>query len=184
VIELSDRERHAKGAIKRSRRLRGEMTLPEQALWRSLRRLGFHVRRQAPIGRYVVDFAIHEMRLVIEIDGGWHDFPEAQLHDATRDDWLRSQGYRVLRFRNQQVLDDAEGVVEAILSSLPPRWGKGRDGGGGSAASGKTMEAVPPPAPSRKPTAATPTQPSPIEGEGFRGAVLEGEDLSECADAP
>ncbi len=166
MIELSNRERHAKGAIKRSRRLRDEMTLPEKVLWRSLRRLKLHVRRQAPIGRYVADFAIHEARLVIEIDGGWHDFPEAQLHDAIRDDWLKSQGYSVLRFRNQQVLDDVEGVVEAILATLPPRWGKGRDGGGGSAASGKTMEAVQPPALFRTPTATTPTQPSPIEGEG------------------
>jgi len=167
VIELSDRERHAKGAIKRGRRLRREMTLPETALWRALRALELHVRRQAPIGRYVVDFAIHEAGLVIEVDGGWHDLPEAQLHDATRDDWLRSQGYRVLRFRNQQVLDDLEGVVDAIRKSLPPRWGKGRDGGGGSAVSGRTIEAVQPPARIRTPTAATPTQPSPLEGEGF-----------------
>jgi very-short-patch-repair endonuclease len=119
------------------------MTLPEKALWRALRRLHLHVRRPAPIGRYVADFAVHEARLVIEIDGGRHDLPEAQLHDAIRDDWLRSQGYRVLRFRNQQVLDDVDG-----------------------AASGVTMEAVPPPAPFRERPAATPTQPSPIEGEG------------------
>jgi very-short-patch-repair endonuclease len=153
------------------------MTLPEKMLWRALRRFELHIRRQAPIGGYVADFAIHEAGLVIEVDGGRHDLPEAQLHDAIRDDWLRSQGYCVLRFRNQQVLDDVEGVVEAILSTLPPRWGKGRDGGGGSAASGKTMEAVQPPTLFRKPTAATPTQPSPIEGEGFRSAALEGEGL-------
>jgi very-short-patch-repair endonuclease len=170
VIELSDREGHAKGAIKRSQRLRREMTLPEKALWRVLQRLGLHVRRQAPIGRYIADFVIHQAGLVIEVDGGRHDLPEEQLHDAIRDDWLKSQGYRVLRFRNQQVLDDVDGVVEAILASLPPRWGKGRVGGGGSAASAKTMEAVPPRAPVRKPTATTPTQPSPIEGEGFGNA--------------
>ena len=165
MIVLSERERHAKGAVKRSRRLRGEMTLPEQALWRVLRRLKLHARRQAPIGRYVADFAIHEAGLVIEVDGGWHDEPEAQMRDAIRAEWLRSQGYRVLRFRNQQVLDDVEGVVEAILNSLPPRWGKGRDGGGGSEVSGKTMEAAPPHASFLKATAATPTQPSPIEEE-------------------
>ncbi|HEY4029127.1 MAG TPA: endonuclease domain-containing protein [Caulobacteraceae bacterium] len=166
MIELSRRERQSKGAIKRSRRLRREMTLPEQALWRVLRRLGLNVRRQAPIGRYIADFAIHEAGLVIEIDGGRHDLPEAQLHDAIRDQWLQSQGYCVLRFRNRQVLDEVEGVVEAILAPLPPRWGKGRDGGGGSALSGVAMEAAPPPTLFQTPAAATPTQPSPIEGEG------------------
>ena len=150
------------------------MTLPEKVLWRALRLLKLHARRQVPIGRYVADFAIHEASLVIEVDGGRHDLPAAQLHDAIRDDWLRSQGYRVLRFRNQQVLDDVEGVVEAIVSTLPPRWGKGRDGGGGSAASGKTMEAVQPHALFLTPTAATPIQPSPIEGEGSGGFQGEG----------
>ena len=146
------------------------MTLPEQALWRALRSLKLHARRQVPIGRYVADFAIHEAGLVIEVDGGRHDLPEAQLHDAIRDEWLRSQGYRVLRFRNQQVLDNVDGVVEAILGTLPPRWGKGRDGGGGSEASGTTIEAASPPSFIQKPTAATPTQPSPIEGEGDAGS--------------
>jgi hypothetical protein len=109
------------------------------------------------------------------VDGGWHDLPDEQLHDALRDEWLRSQGYRVLRFRNQQVLDDPDGVVRIITDSLPPRWGKGRDGGGGSETSGKTMEAAAPLALFPNPTAATPTQPSPIEGEGLS---LEGEGFS------
>jgi very-short-patch-repair endonuclease len=148
------------------------MTLPETVLWRSLRTLRLHVRRQVPIGRFIADFVVHAAGLVIEVDGGWHDLDGAQLQDAIRDDWLRSQGYRVLRFRNQQVLDDVDGVVEAIRATLPPRWGKGRDGGGGSDISGKAMEAVRPPAPRTppaivlKPSASTPTQPSPIEGEG------------------
>jgi very-short-patch-repair endonuclease len=172
VIVLSERERHAKGAIKRSRRLRGEMTLSEQALWRVLRRLKLHARRQAPIGRYVADFAIHEAGLVIEVDGGWHDEPEVQLRDLERDAWLVSQGYRVLRFRNQQVFNDVDGVVEAILNSLPPRWGKGGDGGGGSVVSGQTMEAAPPPAPLETPTAATPPPPPPHPGGG--GGVFGG----------
>jgi very-short-patch-repair endonuclease len=173
VSDLFERERHAKGAVKRGRRLRCEMTLPEEVLWRSLRRLKLHVRRQAPIGRYIADFAIHAASLVIEVDGGRHDLDGAQMHDAIRDEWLRSQGYRVLRFRNQQVLDDVDGVVEAILATLPPRGGKGRDGGGVCEISGRTMEAVQPSgktpaplAPVLQPLATTPTQPSPIEGEG------------------
>ena len=108
-----DKTLHASGAIKRARRLRGSMTLPEKVLWKALRKMGLHVRRQAPIGRYVADFAVHGAGLVIEVDGGWHDFPNAQLRDVQRDVWLESQGYRVLRFRNQQVLDDVEAVVGA-----------------------------------------------------------------------
>ena len=151
------------------------MTLPEQLLWKALRKTDMHVRRQAPIGRYVADFAIHEAGLVIEVDGGWHDWPDAQLRDVERDAWLESQGYRVLRFGNQQVLDDLGNVVDAILKSLPPRWGKGRVGGASTVVPGFAHEASPPPVLNSQSTARTPTQPSPIEGEGFRVVTLEGE---------
>jgi very-short-patch-repair endonuclease len=141
------------------------MTLPEQVLWKALRKTGLHVRRQVPIGRYVADFAVHEAGLVIEVDGGWHDEPEAQLRDVERDAWLATQGYRVLRVRNQQVLEDMEGVVDAILKSLPPRWGKGGVGGADKPSKRRAQEAAPPVL-NLQPTARTPTQPSPIEGEG------------------
>lgn len=164
--DIFEHPRHAKGAVKRSRWLRRQMTWGERELWKALRKLKLNVRRQAPIGRYVTDFACHEARLVIEIDGGWHDLPEAQLRDSTRDAWLRTQGYRILRFRDQQVFDDFDSVVDAIRDSLPPRWGKGGDGGGRAEASEKTMEAAAPLQLVLKPTASTPTQPAPIEGEG------------------
>jgi very-short-patch-repair endonuclease len=157
---------HAAGAVKRAHRLRGSMTLPERVLWKALRKTGLHVRRQAPIGRYVVDFAVHEASLVIEVDGGWHDQPETQLHDVERDAWLESQGYRVLRFRNQRVLDDLEGVVDAILKSLPPRWGKGGVGGACTGSKRIAQEAAAPHVLDLQTIARTPTQPSPIEGEG------------------
>ena len=101
-----------------------------------------------------------------------HDFPEAQLHDALRDEWLTGQGYRVLRFRNQQALDDPFVVVEAIATLL--RGGE-KDRVEGVLAELSEKDAEPPPAPVHQPTAATLTQPSPIEGEGFR--VFEGEGL-------
>jgi very-short-patch-repair endonuclease len=169
-VKRFDKTPHAAGVVKRARRLRGSMTLPEQALWKALRKTGLHVRRQAPIGRYVADFAIHDAGLVIEVDGGWHDRPDAQLRDIERDVWLGAQGYRVLRFGNQRVLDDLGSVVDAILKSLPPRWGKGGDGGASAAVPGFVHEAVAPPDLDLQPTARTPTQPSPIEGEGFEGA--------------
>ncbi len=142
------------------------MTVSERKLWWALRKLGLHVRRQAPIGRYVADFVLHDLALVIELDGPRHDLPEAQLHDALRDQWLSSQGYRVLRFRNEQALYDPDGVVKAIRGTLPPRWGKGRDGGEGSAIRDMTLEADPPLESIRRRRGCTPTLPSPIEGEG------------------
>ena len=164
---IFDRARHASGAVKRARQLRRQMTVPERKLWTALRKLGLPVRRQAPIGRYIVDFAIHSASLVIEVDGGRHDLPEAQLHDAVRDAWLRSQGYQILRFRNEQALNDPDGVVQMILETLPPRWGKGRDGGGHAEGSEKALEAATPLAPNPQTSCPHPLPyPSPIEGEG------------------
>jgi very-short-patch-repair endonuclease len=171
-VKRFDKTLHPSGAVKRARRLRGSMTLPEKVLWKALRKMDLHVRRQAPIGRYVADFAIHDAGLVIEVDGGWHDLADAQLRDVERDAWLESQGYKILRFRNQQVSDDLEAVVDAILKSLPPRWGKGRDGGASAAVSNFTHEAATPSALDFQPIARTPTQPSPIEGEGFSALTL------------
>jgi very-short-patch-repair endonuclease len=142
------------------------MTLPEKRLWKALRIIDRGIRRQVPIGRYIVDFACLGARLVIELDGPRHDLPQAQQHDALRDAWLRSEGYAVLRFRNQEALDDLPGVVEAICATLPPRGGKGRDGGGFAEVCRSSYEAGPPPAPTRKRRARTPTLPSPLEGEG------------------
>jgi very-short-patch-repair endonuclease len=147
------------------------MTLPETVLWKALRRPDLGFRRQVPIGRYIVDFVHLRARLIIELDGGWHDFPEAQLHDALRDEWLTKQGYRVLRFRNQQALDDPFLVVEAIRTLLP-QGEKGRDEGARAAISGRNTES--PLAPLPQPPALTLTQPSPLEGEGFESIEGEG----------
>ena len=101
----------------RAKQLRAEMTRAETLLWRYIRAhridgLGF--RRQAPIKTYIADFVCHAARLVIELDGESHDFAERQRLDARRDAFFRSQGYRVLRFMNEDVLSNLEGVVEAI----------------------------------------------------------------------
>jgi very-short-patch-repair endonuclease len=140
------------------------MTLPEQMLWKGLRKPDLGFRRQVPIGRYIVDFVHFRARLVVELDGGWHDFPEAELHDAIRDAWLKAEGYRVVRFRNQQALDDPCGVVEAIKTLLP-QGEKGRDEGVRAALSERDAET--PPVLFHQPPALTLTQPSPLEGEGF-----------------
>ena len=142
------------------------MTLPEEVLWKALRKPDLGFRRQVPIDRYIADFVHLRARLIIELDGGWHDFPEAQLHDALRDAWLADQGYRVLRFRNQQALDHPFMIVEAIRTLLP-QGEKGRDEGIRAAVSSEDVE-MPPETFLRSP-ALTLTQPSPLEGEGFDG---------------
>jgi very-short-patch-repair endonuclease len=93
------------------------MTGPENVLWAELRKLDRHVRRQVPIGSYIADFAIHSAKLIIEVDGARHDLPENELHDALRDAWFVGQGYRTLRVRNNEILNDLNGVIALIKST-------------------------------------------------------------------
>ena len=100
------------------------MTPAEQALWYQLRRLplnGSHFRKQAPVGPFVVDFACHRAKLVIELDGGAHDAPDVALRDSERQQWIEGRGYSVLRFVNSRVLADAGGVAKEILSIAAAR---------------------------------------------------------------
>ena len=127
-----DRDRAAPRVVRRARRLRSNPTQSEATLWKRLRQFAVRFRRQAPIGPYVVDFACHRARLVIEVDGGVHALPEVALRDATRDEWLRGQGYQVLRFSTKQLEDDIEGVLTAIRNASPlPLDGEGVGGWGG-----------------------------------------------------
>ena len=108
--------------IRRARQLRRDQTHPERVLWyalRSRRLESFKFRRQRPMGRYVVDFVCLEHMLIIELDGESHDeFNYA--HDVQRQAWLESQGYRVLRISNDDILNDMENVILAILKALAP----------------------------------------------------------------
>jgi very-short-patch-repair endonuclease len=104
----------------RAKTLRQTTTRAEALLWRYLKAhhiddLGF--RRQVPMQNYIVDFVCHSARLVVELDGASHDFEERQRRDAVRDEWFASQGYVVLRFTNEDVLKNLEGVVEAIRAA-------------------------------------------------------------------
>ena len=119
---LSAKPMHRTGAVARARYLRREQTLPEKLLWADLRKMKLNVRRQTPLGRFTVDFLHHESRLIIEVDGPIHDAPEAREHDRARTDWLKSQGFRVLRYSNKQVTDDRESVLAEIHSAItsPP----------------------------------------------------------------
>ena len=106
-------------ANKTARRLRKNPTEAEQRLWSRLRRRqldGYFFRRQAPIGVFVVDFVRAERKLVIEVDGGQR--ARQIRRDAKRTAWLESQGYEVIRFWNNDVLGNTDGVVETILAVL------------------------------------------------------------------
>jgi very-short-patch-repair endonuclease len=104
--------------IGRARRLRRDSTDAEGKLWfalRDRRPCGFKFVRQEPIGPYVVDFVCREQKLVIEVDGGQH---AENRRDAIRDCFLRNEGYRVLRFWNDDVLGNREGALSEILAAL------------------------------------------------------------------
>jgi very-short-patch-repair endonuclease len=119
------------------------MTQGERKLWAELKEFrrwyGIHVRRQAPIGAYIADFAIHKHRVVIEVDGEHHFESERQIRDRKRDEWLAGQGYRVLRFSTGELSDSFNGCVEEILRALglmddqrhPPTPKTSPQGGGG-----------------------------------------------------
>jgi very-short-patch-repair endonuclease len=101
------------------------MTPQEVKLWvklRELKALGFHFRRQAPIGRFIVDFVSFGSRLIVEADGGQHGMQESAQSDSARDEFLRSRGFRVLRFWNSEIDANLDGVMESVLSALkhPP----------------------------------------------------------------
>ncbi|MEW5835534.1 MAG: endonuclease domain-containing protein [Pseudomonadota bacterium] len=98
--------------------LRKNMTDAEQLLWRHLRAhrmCGQKFRRQQPIGPYIVDFVHFGVRLVVEADGGQHN---GSSNDAERDAWLQGQGFAVLRFWNDEILQNIEAVLEAVLREL------------------------------------------------------------------
>jgi len=115
-----------------ARRLRADMTDAERALWRDLRQsqLGRRFRRQFPIPPFVVDFACLEERLIVEADGGQH---AASRYDKWPDARLAAQGWRILRFWNNDILSNRAGVLRIIAEALgtyphpnpPPLAGEG-----------------------------------------------------------
>jgi len=100
-----------------ARKLRNSLTGAEKHLWYILRanNLGVKFRRQEPIGNYIVDFACYPKKLIIELDGGQH-YDSAD--DKVRDKWLNLQGFTVLRFWNNEVLENRDGVVLKIMEYL------------------------------------------------------------------
>ncbi|WP_020560781.1 endonuclease domain-containing protein [Thiofilum flexile] len=100
--------------------LRRNITPAEQALWQMLRgkQMGVKFRRQHGIDHYIVDFYCPEQKLVIEVDGDSHFTEDAQEYDRIRDAYLYSLGLRVLRFTNEQVMEELESVCEVIKQAV------------------------------------------------------------------
>ena len=110
-------EDHTPKALKRARKLRREMTLPEVLLWRLLRGqpMGIKFRKQHPIQNYVLDFYCAEKRLAIEIDGITHDMGDRPKRDARRDASLQALGIETVRIAAADILRDVESAADAIV---------------------------------------------------------------------
>ena len=106
--------------------LRNKATDAERKLWQRLKLKqieGRKFRRQSPIGKYIADFVCFERKIVIEVDGGQHGFEHGKSADYERSEWLQKEGFRVLRFWNNEVIENIEGVLESIrlaLEESPP----------------------------------------------------------------
>jgi len=101
-----------------ARDMRKDPTKGENELWWSLRGrgLGVKFRRQVPIGTYIADFACFSHRTILEVDGVTHDFQE--INDQRRDRWFRSKGWTVIRGWDDDVLENRDGVLELIRTTL------------------------------------------------------------------
>jgi very-short-patch-repair endonuclease len=123
---MTDRQRQF------ARQMRAQPTDAERVLWQRLRHdialVGSHFRRQALVGPFIVDFASRRAKLVVEFDGGQHEWQQAS--DARRTRHIEDAGYRVLRFWNHDVLGNLEGVLSEIQRALPPTPDPSPQGGG------------------------------------------------------
>ena len=105
--------------LKFAKAMRHQPTNAEAVIWTALRgaRLqGFKFKRQQPIGVYIIDFVCFEYSLIIEIDGGQHGDKTSKGHE--RSNWLQSQGFRILRFWNNEVIERKDDVLESIIRAL------------------------------------------------------------------
>jgi len=104
--------------LKHAKQLRRDLTPQERVLWSELKNRqldGFKFRKQQPIGPYIADFVCQEHKLVIEADGSQHSDNQ---NDKQRDRWMQDRGYTVLRFWNNEINENLEGVLTAIMHTL------------------------------------------------------------------
>jgi 5-methyltetrahydrofolate--homocysteine methyltransferase len=99
---------------------RSHPTEAEELLWNYLKAdgLGVSFKRQHIIGDYIADFVCLSQKLIIELDGGYHQMQQQQLNDADRTEWLQSRGYKVIRFTNDDLFSNINGVLTTIEENL------------------------------------------------------------------
>lgn len=105
----------------RAKKLRTELTKAEAAMWnmlRDFRASGARFRRETPIGPYIADFAWLSARIIVEVDGDSHETLDGRRHDIRRDNFLKSQGFTILRFDNAQVIDGPDFVFLTIKQAI------------------------------------------------------------------
>ncbi|GJL95731.1 MAG: endonuclease [Hyphococcus sp.] len=108
-------------ANERAKHLRKNQTNAERLFWRAVKvkRLnGFKFRRQHPLGSYVVDFICLEKKLIIELDGSQHAMEGQSIHDAARTQWLETIGFTVIRYWNDDIYNNLNGVLDEVLEYL------------------------------------------------------------------
>jgi very-short-patch-repair endonuclease len=110
-------------SVAKARALRRTMTDAEKKLWSLVRnnRLGVKFRRQVPFGPYIVDFFCFSAKLVVELDGSQHYTAEGKEYDFHRDEFLKTQGLKVLRFSNREFLTNQDGVINVIKECVRDR---------------------------------------------------------------
>ena len=112
--------------LMRSRDLRRNMTREEKHLYYDgLKRLSWKFRRQMVIGNYIVDFCCPALRLIVEVDGTQHYLEQGRGYDEARDAWLERQGYKVLRYSNEEINCHFEAVCEDIFRACEVRGTRG-----------------------------------------------------------
>ncbi len=95
-------------------------TESESILWDFLKGnfYGIHFRRQRVIGQFIADFACLSHKLIIELDGGYHQLPDQQISDSERTEWLESKGFKVIRFSNEEIVNDTDRVLTVIKTYI------------------------------------------------------------------
>ena len=104
--------------------LRKKMTNAEKILWHKIRSKklnGYKFRRQHPVQRFIADFYCHELKLIIEVDGAYHKQNHQKEYDKNREEILRFQGIEIIRFSNEEVFRDLQGVLQKILIEAEKR---------------------------------------------------------------
>ena len=108
-------------ALNNAKNLRSDMTIFERKLWTRLRAKRFmntKFKRQVPIGLYIADFVCKDKKIIIELDGSGHLEASQHEHDVNRDSYLKSQGYEILRFYNNDIENNLEEVLEIIRQKI------------------------------------------------------------------